>query len=163
MEGFHHPFWLIATYQVIVMSLIALPSLTLHLSSIMKKSWDEEYVESSRVLGGSKFHILRKHIIPAVSDKVLLLFMQQFIQVLLLMAHLGVLKLFFGGTKVEEGTVSSISNEWSGLIGFSYQFLRAYPWIPLTPIIFFALTSIALVLILESIKKAQAIQSQMIK
>ncbi|PLS17675.1 peptide ABC transporter permease [Bacillus sp. M6-12] len=139
-------------FQTAVMSLVSLPVLTSQFASLMKKQWDQEFIESSRVLGGSKFHILIKHIIPNMRDSAILLFLQQFIQVLGLMAHLGVLSLFLGGTKTQDMT--SVTYEWSGQIGVAFRYLVGYPWIAMTPIIFFSLTILALSLILASVKKA---------
>jgi peptide/nickel transport system permease protein len=54
-------------------------------------------------------------------------------------AYLGVLKLFFGGTYVEYIQIDppkTISYEWLGLIGDSYQFIAIHPSIPLVPIVF---------------------------
>ncbi|WP_108671053.1 ABC transporter permease [Peribacillus acanthi] len=155
--GFDHPFWERALFEILVLSFLALPTLSLQFTSQMRKLWNQEYIESAIILGGSKWHIFWKHIMPNMKDKIFFLFIQQFIQALIILAHLGTLKLFFGGTFIDYETgqpPKSISMEWSGIIGDSYRYLRAYPWIPLTPIIFFALSILSLSTILESLKKA---------
>ena len=43
----------------------------------------------------------------------------------------------------------SLTNEWSGLIGGTKIFLQWAPWIPLTPIVCFALTILAVTFMVE--------------
>ncbi len=82
---------------------------------------------------------------------------QQFIQVLIVLSHLGVLNLFFGGTYVDYGgggPPKSMYYEWSGLVGVYFRSLNFHPWIALVPIAFFALTILAAQLMLNGLKKA---------
>ena len=82
---------------------------------------------------------------------------QQFIQVLIVLSHLGVLNLFFGGTFVDYGAggpPKSMYYEWSGLVGTYFRSLNFHPWIALVPIGFFTLTILAAQLMLNGIKKA---------
>ncbi|MGN7942249.1 ABC transporter permease [Metabacillus sp. 22489] len=156
-DGKAEPFIIRALFETIVLTFIAIPTLTLHITSLMRSYWNEDFIETSKVLGGTKLHIFSRHILPRFSEQGILLFLQQFIQVLTIFAHLGVLKIFFGGTFVDYSQVDApktLSYEWSGLIGSYYPLLKTKPWIPLIPIIFYTLTVISLVVIKNSIRDA---------
>lgn len=154
IDGFEHPFWQRALFEVFVLVIIALPNLTIHLSKEMRLLEKETFIEAARTLGGSKYHIFLKHMVPNLYEKWILLFGQQFMQSIQLLAHLGFLKLFFGGTfMTDEGPPRSISFEWSGLIGDSISYLHARQWIILVPIAFFVLTAISVALINDTIKE----------
>jgi peptide/nickel transport system permease protein len=156
VEGFSHPFWERALFEIFILVIIAIPSLSMHLSNEIRTVQSEPFIEASKVLGGIKPHIFIKHIVPQLYEKWILLFGQQFLQVLLLLAHLGVFKLFFGGTSVSYGLISdpprTLSYEWSGLIGDSLSYLYFQQWIALVPISFFVLTAICVSLINDSLK-----------
>ncbi|WP_171016714.1 ABC transporter permease [Pseudalkalibacillus caeni] len=143
-------------FQVIIMALVAIPTTTLLVSNETNSIWNREFIESARTLGGSRFHILRKHVMPHLWPRLILVFVQQIVSVLILLLHLGLLKLFFGGTNVSFDLLGteymSSTYEWSGLIGFTYQYLAYQTWIPLVPILFFTVTVLAFNLMLEGIK-----------
>jgi peptide/nickel transport system permease protein len=153
-DGFHTSFWQRAAFETIVLVLLAVPNLTIHLANEMKIVEKESFIEVARTLGASKFRIFFKHIVPHVYEKWILLFGQQFIQSLQLLAHLGFMSLFFGGTipPDDDTPPRSVSFEWSGVIGGDISYLYSYPWIVMIPIGFFVLTSISVALINESVK-----------
>ncbi|MEO2078293.1 MAG: ABC transporter permease subunit [Bacillus sp. (in: firmicutes)] len=154
LDGFHTPFWLRASFQVFILVSIAIPNLTIHISSEMRHVEKEDFIVVSRTLGSSKRNIFFKHIIPHVYEKWIILFGQQFIQVLQLLAHLGFMKLFFGGTHYPDDDTPprTISYEWSGVIGGDISYLYSQqPWIVLVPIGFFIVTAISVALINQSI------------
>lgn len=138
------PFYQRVSFQMIVLVVLALPTLSLYFSNETKKLLSEEFMHAARTLGGSKWHLVKRHLFPNLRPLFLIVFMQQFVQALILFLHLGILRLFFGGTIVfSGGEVESVSSEWSGLIGLYFRSLSANPWIPLVPIGCFALTIIA--------------------
>lgn len=155
ISGFSHPFWQRAIFETFVLVFIALPNLIIHLTDEMRLIEKEPFIEVSKTLGGRKQHIFFKHIVPHLYEKWILLFGQQFVQVLQLLAQLGFLNLFFGGTHVDYGGGDppvSLSYEWSGVIGSHLGYLFVQQWIILVPIIFFILTSISIALINDSIR-----------
>lgn len=156
IEGFTSPFWERALFETFILAIIAIPNLTIHISSEMRLVKKEDFVKVSKVLGSSNTYIFFKHIIPHVFEKWILLFGQQFIQTLQLLAHLGFMKLFFGGTKVTYGDDDtpprSLSYEWSGVIGGDISYLYSHFWIVLVPICFFVLTAISVAIINESLE-----------
>jgi peptide/nickel transport system permease protein len=151
-EGFHHPFWVRALYEFIILILVALPALTIQLAEQKRRLWNEEFIEAAITLGGSKRHIYFKHILPHLYEEWILIFGQQFLQVLTLLVHLGVLKVLFGGTVLGFGSgagdpPSSVTHEWSGLIGVNARFLHVNEWIIYVPILFFTLTALSVAMI----------------
>lgn len=157
IAGFTSPFWQRALFETCILAVIAIPNVTIHLSAEMRLVQKESFIEASRILGAGKVHLFFKHIVPHVYDKWILLFGQQFIQTLQLLAHLGFMKLFFGGTFVPYGAPgpedpSSVSYEWSGVIGGDISYLYSHHWIVLIPIGFFIVTAISVALINDSVK-----------
>ncbi|MFZ7947262.1 ABC transporter permease subunit [Neobacillus sp. 19] len=157
VSGFSTPFWQRAFFETFILGIIAIPNVTIHLSAEMRLVQKESFIEASRILGASKPHLFFKHIVPHVYEKWILLFGQQFIHTLQLLAHLGFMKLFFGGTFVPYGSPGledphSISYEWSGVIGGDISYLYSHHWIVLIPIGFFIFTAISVALINDSIR-----------
>lgn len=156
IEGFSIPFWERALFEAFILVIIAVPNLSLQLSAEMRFVEKETFIEASRILGSRNPYIFYKHIIPHVYEKWILLFGQQFIQSLQLLANLGFMKLFFGGTQVPYGDPDtpprSLSYEWSGVIGGDISYLYSQSWIVLVTIGFFVITAISVALINNSVK-----------
>lgn len=156
LYGFAHPFWQRALFETLILVLIAIPNLSIHLSNEMRLVEKESFIEASKTLGARKTYIFFKHIIPHLYEKWILLFNQQFIQVLQLLAQLGFLALFFGGTMLDYSgggdPPRTLSYEWSGLIGSNIGYLFVDQWIILAPIACFILTAISIALINDSIR-----------
>jgi peptide/nickel transport system permease protein len=148
INGFHHPFWVRALYEFVILIMVALPSLTVQLIEQKRRVWNEEFVESAITLGGNKRHIYFKHILPQLYEEWILMFGQQFLQVLTLLVHLGVMMILFGGTIIGDGDPpSSVTHEWAGLIGLNKRFMLAHEWIVYVPILFFTLTALSVAMI----------------
>ncbi|HET7580344.1 MAG TPA: ABC transporter permease subunit [Bacillales bacterium] len=143
-------------FELVILTLVALPTTTLLIGNETSLILEKEYIVGAKIMGGSRLHIIRKHVIPHLIPKLWIQFTQQIIQVLILLIHLGVLHLLFGGTLVKMGpggtNYISLNGEWSGLIGKSIEHLSLYPWIPLVPLVAFACTMLAFNLVLEGLK-----------
>ncbi|WP_299091204.1 ABC transporter permease [uncultured Metabacillus sp.] len=141
--------------EVIVLTLLTVPILTVLIGNETSELFKAEFILSAKTLGGRKPHIIIKHILPILKGRFFILFGQQFVQTLLVMAHLGLFNLYFGGTLMSHSGANeadpprSITNEWSGLIGGSKEFLQWAPWITFTPIVCFALTILAVTFMVE--------------
>jgi peptide/nickel transport system permease protein len=153
LDGFHTPFWKRALFEIFILVILAIPNLSLQVANEMRMVQKELFIEAAETLGAGKISIFVKHIVPHVYEKWILLFGQQFIQVLQLLAHLGFMKLFFGGTHYgdDETPPRTISYEWSGVIGSDISYLYTQPWIVLVPIGFFMMTAICVAFINSSI------------
>jgi peptide/nickel transport system permease protein len=131
--------------QCIILTLIGIPSLVVTFSGDIKNIMNKDYIISTMSLGAKKKYIYRKHVLPEIKPKLFLLFAQQAVQILILLAHLGVLAVFVGGSQTEmRGDFLNltaenvpIAGEWSGIIGHSFQEVLTAPWIILIPLGFF--------------------------
>ncbi len=114
---------------------------------------EKEYFLAGQVLGG-EYHMMMKHIMPVLKMRMTVITIQQFVQVLILLAHLGLLKIFVGGTSIQTTITGdaqmalSTTYEWSGLIGTYFYYLPLAPWLLLFPVGLFALTVFSANLIL---------------
>jgi peptide/nickel transport system permease protein len=143
----------------LVLVFVAVPTTTLLIAEEIKEIMKNEFIDNSKLLGGGKLHIIRKHVMPFLSPRLAIIYTQQVIGTLLIMAHLGVLKVFVGGSNnilIDElnGTTMPVAiyNEWAGMIGTSFRDLMMAKWIILGPIYGFIISIIALNFIVEGLK-----------
>jgi peptide/nickel transport system permease protein len=145
-----------AIFEIIILTLIAIPTTSILIQEEIKIIKSNEFILGAKVIGGNTIHIFIKHILPHLTPRIGIIFMQQVISVLILLAHLGLLSLFFGGKVTidygESEIALSLSNEWSGLVGTYFYQLRLAPWLLLFPVLFFGLTILSFNFILEGIK-----------
>jgi peptide/nickel transport system permease protein len=145
-------------FEIAILTVIAIPTASLFFGNETQYILNQDYMAGVKILGASRFHILKRHVLPHLAPKIWVHFAQQMIQVLVILIHLGLLKLFFGGTFVANGIgvteYSSMSGEWSGLIGSSFNELTTTPWIPFAPLIMFTITLISMQLILRALQSA---------
>jgi peptide/nickel transport system permease protein len=147
--------------QMVILIVAALPMLTGLIGNEISVFLKNEFIDCSRLLGAGNLHLLRKHVIPYLRPRLLLYVVQQTVQTLLLLVHLGVLGVLVGGIKEvvkgdifkPEKAVLSLSNEWSGLIGLSYRELMLDQWIVLGPCIAFSVSIFAFNLIAKGIEQ----------
>ena len=77
--------------------MLVMPVIALYVAKEVRKLRTEEFVDAARILGGSRRHIVIKHLFPPLYDVYTCIF-QQFTQTLTILLHLGLLEIFFGGT-----------------------------------------------------------------
>ncbi|WP_052158800.1 ABC transporter permease subunit [Halobacillus sp. BBL2006] len=148
-------------FQGVILTLLAVPLIITLFGNEMKLIMQEEYVISTKVLGGSSLHLLWKHLLPHLSSRMGVVFGQQFIQTLLIFIHLGVFNIFFGGTKrsfdpMMPDPPQSTTYEWSGLIGSSKDSLMTGRWWLIIPALAcFMILILAMQLIIQGIKEVQ--------
>ncbi|HHT7239522.1 TPA: ABC transporter permease [Bacillus cereus] len=148
------PFYQRILFQLGVIVLLSVPTLSLYVANEVRKLQTEEFVEAAKILGGGKLYIVIKHILPHLVPTFIIMLMQQFVQTLTLLLHLGLLNLFFGGTVLYGNEADSVTHEWTGLIGMYYPSLSSDTWIPMIPIIFFSLTVLAANKITDSVQES---------
>lgn len=152
-------FWEKIAFELLVIVLIAVPNTSILIKEEINLIEQEEFITSAKLMGASRFRILFKHVMPHLWPKLILIYVQQMIAVLLLLAHLGILGLFFGGSIYREFSQDyfiavSESNEWSGLLGGYYFQLRIAPWLVVFPVLSFASVILAFNFMSEGIKRA---------
>ncbi|MDC2865175.1 ABC transporter permease subunit [Bacillus sp. BP-3] len=148
--------------QIAVFILVALPSLTRLFQQEIQQIWQKDYVQSSFLLGGSKGHVFRTHMIKALSPQIIFQVGEQMVQVLLLMLHLSIFKLFLGGTKIVSGQTHDqfnlyfpYLNEWSNLISYYYVELMIEPRIIMIPVLFYMILLFCMTKIVNGYKELQ--------
>ncbi|MEI5908650.1 ABC transporter permease subunit [Bacillus spongiae] len=155
-DGFAEPFYVRASFEVIILVLLPLPSVVLYIVKEIQKILGMEFIKASKILGASTFRIIFVHVYKHLIQRFVILFIQQFNQTLIILAHLGLLSMFFGGTVIDYSPLQeppkTLSYEWSGLIGDYFEYFFIHPYIPIVPIIFFSLTIISINLILNSLE-----------
>jgi peptide/nickel transport system permease protein len=167
MEGFQTSMIERVIMEVLILALLTVPIIISLIGNESSLIYQRDFVVCAKSLGASNWRIIRKHIYPSLREKLFVIFGQQVMQTLIILSHLGLLKLFLGGTHVTFGIMpdppTSITQEWSGLIGDSFRYLRSAPWIPLTPILCFAATMLAVALMIEGYVRATTGRSHYLK
>jgi peptide/nickel transport system permease protein len=147
-QGFEASFTERVVWQVLTLALIIVPTTAILISNETREILQKEFITSAKVLGGSKFFLFRKHLMPHLKLRLFIIFPKIIIQVLLIVAHLGFFQLFFGGTDVCYGPFCDppkpIVYEWSGLMAMNYHELFNAWWIFMVPMLFFSLTILSL-------------------
>lgn len=161
MDGhYQYSFAVRNLFFVLVLIFIAVPQISVHIGNDIQLIMKKEFIAGAQLLGAGRWRILTRHVWPHLFPRILIMFTQQIVQALIILIHLGLFNLFFGGThftfSVQYGPeyVSS-SFEWSGLIGnYRNQYgLQVTPWLLLSPVAAFTLTMLAFNLITEGIKR----------
>lgn len=153
-EGFTTTMWERIIIQVVIMALLTVPVVAVLVANEAALLSQKEYVLASRTLGAGRFRIIRKHLYPQMREKVAVLYGQQVIETFIVLAHLGLLDLFLGGTDVSYDPMfgdppMSISNEWAGLFGSTFRYLQGAPWLPLSPVLFISLAILGVSFMME--------------
>jgi peptide/nickel transport system permease protein len=144
MEGFFiYSFAERIGLEIIILTILVVPLLGSMISNLMAAILKEDFIEGAIVLGASRWRIFKRHVIPHLLPKLIIVWCQQCVQVLIIFAHLGYFKLFFGGTDIDFTPMmadppKSLSNEWSGLVGNYYSMIQTQPFVALGPILMFA-------------------------
>ncbi len=147
--------------QGLILTLLIVPLVSVLIGNEMRLILDREFIASANVLGANRKQILRKHVMPHLGAKLGIIFGQQFIQVLLLMIHLGLFELFLGGTSVMydqfyHAPKHSVTFEWSGLISNAREaFMTEHYWIVMPVLIAFMIVIVAMQLMIEGIQEVQ--------
>ncbi|KOF12291.1 peptide ABC transporter permease [Planococcus glaciei] len=153
-EGFTTGMWERIGIQIVLMALLTVPIVAVLVGNEAALLSRQEYILASKVLGAGRWRIIRKHMYPQMREKLAVLYGQQVIETFIILAHLSLFDLFLGGTKVSYDPMfgdppMSISYEWAGLFGSTFRYLQGAPWLPLFPVLFIALSILAVSLMLE--------------
>jgi len=151
-------FWGLIFIYILVLSIVSIPSVSVLIANEIRLINKMEFIECSRTLGASSGRIIRKHIKPFLVPQLFIISIREFIQTLILMAHIGVLGIFLGGYEYKEdifggSQLLTQSNEWAGAIGMWWYYLwTIYPWIAYIPVVLMTLLIIATKCILDGLQ-----------
>ncbi|WP_179107262.1 ABC transporter permease subunit [Sediminibacillus massiliensis] len=160
-SGFEYSLTIRILVEVAVLTLLVVPLVTVLIGNEIKLISRQEYIISARTIGGDSNHILFRHIMPHLRSKLGIIFGQQFIQVLLILIHLGLFDIFFGGTSIMydesyKAPPHSVTYEWSGLISSTRTaFMSGHEWIVVPVFVAFIIVIIAMQFIVEGIQEVQ--------
>jgi peptide/nickel transport system permease protein len=145
--------------QIFLLTIIGVPQIVVVLSKEIQKTLQEEFVLSAKTLGARGWYLYRRHIFKHLLPRILLLFFQRNVSVLILFAHLGFLGVLLGGgvekeIMVGESRLFSLSNEWAGNIGNARVEIMTGPWIIFAPLAALSLTVLAYNMMAESLQGA---------
>lgn len=153
-EGFSTTLWERIAIQVVMMAILTVPIVSILIANEAALLKDKEYILAAKTLGAGRLRIIRKHLYPQMREKIAVLYGQQVMETFIILAHLGLLDLFLGGTKVSYDPLfgdppMSISYEWAGLFGSTFRYLQGAPWLPLMPVLFIGLAIFSVSLMME--------------
>ncbi|RWS44371.1 peptide ABC transporter permease [Bacillus mycoides] len=139
--------WL--TYTLSVLIFISVPNLVQLFSNEVRLLLQNEFVTSSKTLGGGFFHIGKLHLKPFLTPKIFIWINQQMLQTLVLLLHLALFRTIpfnIAGTLV--------------LLSHNHQFLNVLPWIAFGPVLFFTIVILAVYMMLSGMQNA--LQDEMV-
>ncbi|RLQ93317.1 ABC transporter permease [Falsibacillus albus] len=154
-----YSFWESVFIFIIVLAVIAIPSLSVLISNEVRLIMDQEFISCSMTLGATRWHLILKHVKPFLVPQLFIISLRELIQTMILISHLGVLGIFMGGVTFKQdlfqhNTMVPISNEWAGELGNWWDFIwTSYPWITFIPVIFFTCTILSAKCMLEGLKQ----------
>lgn len=161
--------WELVLLYIIVVSIVYIPSNSILIANEVQLINKMEFIECSRTLGATSWRIITKHIKPFLVPQLYIIFIREFIQSLILMAHLGVLSVFIGGIYYKEdlwgySNAVSPSSDWAGTLGMWWRFLwTSYPWISLVPIVLLTILILAAKCILDGLQAVLSSEEQVVK
>lgn len=146
--------------QIFVLTILVVPLVMVLIGNEIKMLLQTEYMMSARTLGGDWKHMLKVHLMPHLAPRLGVVFGQQFIQVLLILIHLGLFKLFFGGTIISYGLMKdpprTATYEWAGMISNAKNALMTQQYWFILPVFgAFIISIIAMQFMLEGMKEVQ--------
>ncbi|RIW38366.1 ABC transporter permease subunit [Bacillus salacetis] len=150
--------------QLAGIAAITIPSLGIYLGEEMKIYLKQEFIEVSKIMGASRFHLVRKHLLPQFLRHSIVLFSEQVSQALSLLIQLGVILMALGGIKVAEFAIGpyepsnpvyfSETNEWAATISMNIQQVFSNPLLVVVPLTLFSILILCINSISASLKKA---------
>ncbi|MCT4784788.1 ABC transporter permease [Exiguobacterium aestuarii] len=114
--------------ELIVLIMLGLPAVTLYLITEIRQLLQQEFMIVAQTLGGGVWHRVRLHLLPHLIPTLVIVFMQQFVQTLMLLIHLSLFGIFFGGTVILYEGVMPTVYEWSSMFGYYFKQFTAMTW-----------------------------------
>ncbi|MGR3778116.1 peptide ABC transporter permease [Bacillus paramycoides] len=133
--------WL--SYMISVLIFISVPNLVQLFSNEIRLLLQNEFVTSSKTLGGGVFHICKIRLKPFLTPKIFIWINQQMLQTLVLLLHLALFQ-----------TISFNVAGTLVLLGHNHQFLNILPWVAFGPILFFTIVILAVYMMLSGMQNA---------
>src|SRR5690625_225799 len=144
-------------FELIILTGVAIPTTSLLIGNQINHIYKAEFITTAKTLGGSRLHLLRKHVLPHMIPRLFIQFTQEIVQVLILLIHLGFFHVLFGGTNEQEldetqSAYISLSSEWYGMVGNGFEHLNGWSWMFFGVVISFTFVILALNLMTKGIE-----------
>lgn len=146
--------------QMVVIAIVIIPSLGIYIGEEMKLFLKNEFLQASRVMGASKMHIIKKHLLPHYCRRSIVLFSEQISQTLALIIQMGIIYLCLGGLKElnfgiagTEPEYFSATHEWAAMISMNIQQIFINPWLVVAPLLFFSILIFLVNVISQNLKQ----------
>ncbi|PAE08245.1 hypothetical protein CHI12_07080 [Terribacillus saccharophilus] len=158
-EGFQHSLAERIVIQIMLIGILLVPPASLLIADSIREILQTEYILASVTLGASRWHLFRLHVLPGIRTTLLQLLFRCLVQAFLIIGHLSIFKLFFGGTKVSYDPFSPsppapITNEWFSFMGNYYDsFLTGATWLLWVPLLAIIVTIVSFQLLINGIQK----------
>jgi peptide/nickel transport system permease protein len=104
---------------------------------------EEEFIEGARAIGLSSLGILSRHVLPNLLSTMLALASLEMGSALLLLGELGFVAVFIGGGNTIAGDAATATTifaeipDWGAMLGTTWRYFRALPWLPAFPALAF--------------------------
>lgn len=158
-EGFHHSLTERILIQIVIIGILLVPPASLLIADSIGEILQTEYILASVTLGASRWHLFHRHVLPGIRTTLLQLLFRCLVQAFLIIGHLSIFKLFFGGTKVSydpfaPSPPAPITNEWFSFMGNYYDsFLTGATWLLWVPLLAIILTIISFQLLINGLQR----------
>lgn len=148
------PFTLVVIF-IIATTIIGFPSVASSIREKTRQVYQSTFIESAITSGSSKWRIIKSHIIPHLTEDIVILFVLEIVSAITLMGQLALFNIFIGGTRMEFDPVlyHSITKEWAGLIGQARNHLWGSQFILFIPLTFLLYATISFQLLAIGLKK----------
>lgn len=146
---------------------IGLFSCANYMRELTDTAFANPFMEGVRLVGCGSWWALKRHVVPYLTTPFVILFVTELAQTLWVIAQLGVLQIFLGGTALDDMGASGafvqspeefnalLPHEWAGSVGSTYNLLRFKPMIFLYPALAMAFAIFSLHLLADGIRKHQ--------
>jgi len=110
-----------------------------HVLSIRTK----DFIESARAVGLNSIGTLSRHVLPNLTATIVTLAALEMGSALLLLGELGFIRVFLGGGGIIAGDIGVAAQriaeipEWGAMLGTTWRYFKALPWLPLAPAVAF--------------------------
>lgn len=143
-------------FQMVVLIIIGIPSLSHTIQLQVNQIKKSPFIEGAKVLGGSDWHLLRKHVFPHLKPHLLVIWVMEIIQTLWILGQLAIVNIIVGGSEVvnDLGILERVpaTEEWTGILALSRYTVISKPSLILGPLFAYSLTIMAFVFISEGLK-----------
>lgn len=130
---------------IIVLTFVGWSKLAQTIEELSSRTLKKPFITSEYALGKSRFEVAVENVIPHLMPEIVVLFFMEMARSLTMIIQLGIFAIFIGNLRLIEGTDRGIIRyknisfepEWASLLGSSRAYIRAAPWMIISPAVAF--------------------------